>query len=737
MENILAKDDQDLLSHSKCVEKYSDILLKELILEEEYEKLKHAVKYASLLHDIGKCTTHFQSLIKSKKSDEKYKFRHNEVGWAFVSKYLLKDFKDKDFILNTIYWHHGISNQQGHYTNYEILNDIDDESINCMLEYLKLIVGEENVISEFDEDFSSEKSPLYHPNDFSKQPKLGIIRSCVCSGDRKASAYRNIEDINEEVVKSDFKLKSEITFDEKYFEGDSRFQKKKEIVDRIKGTTILKAPTAFGKTLTSILYILNKGGKSMYVTPRNTLAIATYFSVLEELKKLNSNASVQLILGGEIKDSSDDSDLYEADIIITNIDNFLAPAYKNNILEFSTLLLGTTVVFDEYHELITKSALMSAFDIIMKQRYRFTKQNTILMSATPIPIQFMWQTITSKNTVVLPNDIEHYESSHDKKFKLFVKENAPEIKPNSSSLVIQNSIKNSQEEMRNGDYKELIHSNFLDDVKKKKLIDLLEEYSEEKENNSNKPNITSTHILEAGLNMSFERVVLEVCSPHGTVQANGRNNRFGNYENPELWVVRSSDFERNALKSNNMAVNLRYDTKLRDHWFDYLKQYDEQEFTLNEFYEIYNRYMKDHSKEIERWIKSVREESKRALQNVYPIKYNKNIEGEKIRVAGSNKLRTQSKEVFYMVRHERTNEWVGPFVRAVGDFGDTFNEKGSIFHDMKKAIKKIIQERPGEFAYEKILKKRTNIDTLRKYAKFENTPYLDFSRKYSDSLGVI
>lgn len=50
--------------------------------------IKEIVRISSLLHDIGKICEDFQKLLKNIKKESKSKYRHNEVGWAFLSKYL-------------------------------------------------------------------------------------------------------------------------------------------------------------------------------------------------------------------------------------------------------------------------------------------------------------------------------------------------------------------------------------------------------------------------------------------------------------------------------------------------------------------------------------------------------------------------------------------------------------------------------------------------------------------------
>jgi hypothetical protein len=62
-----------------------------------------------------------------------------------LSKYLSDDFEHKTIITNSVHWHHGISNRVEGHTDTEILDSLDNESINNMLEYLVECVSVDNL----------------------------------------------------------------------------------------------------------------------------------------------------------------------------------------------------------------------------------------------------------------------------------------------------------------------------------------------------------------------------------------------------------------------------------------------------------------------------------------------------------------------------------------------------------------------------------------------------------------
>ena len=102
MEKILAKSDgTTLIQHSNDVSRVAVLIAKSL--GDINPELIEAVRISGLLHDIGKCTSQFQKVLKNNTGDEssgKIKFLHNEVGWAFLVNHLkvkkqIKELREK------------------------------------------------------------------------------------------------------------------------------------------------------------------------------------------------------------------------------------------------------------------------------------------------------------------------------------------------------------------------------------------------------------------------------------------------------------------------------------------------------------------------------------------------------------------------------------------------------------------------------------------------------------------
>lgn len=730
---MLAKSNGlDIKTHSEIVYETSLMILKKVVPNGLTERYKDILKYSSLLHDIGKLTINFQRFLKGEIKSPSLKYRHNEIGWAFLSRYLPYNIENRDIILNIVYWHHGISNELGRDYDNDILNDLDDISISNMKDYLESVIGYIDINENYND---SVRVPLYYIDD-NKLSLLILCRTCLVSSDRISSSFNSLEELSIDVIDRYFNINGDrIIFKSKYA-GTSRFEEQKSIVDKTGKTSLIKAPAGFGKTLLGLLWGLRNKERIIWVVPRNMVGHSVYNSVIEELCNLNISLDVQLVLSGQVyKSNVFDPNLYKSDIIITNIDNFLAPSFKNNIMDCSGLLLGCSVIFDEYHELVSDAPLMSLFIEIMRVRNRLTTSNTLLLSATPIECEKLWDGLQGNNkTIILPNKNMHYKAVHGNKYLLKVinkNDKNPIISSNSSSLVIKNTIKSSQDMYDNNLYDLLLHSDFLEDKRRNDFEYLLGNYGKKSLRSSTKGNVIGTHILQTSLDISFNHLYENVLSPQTTIQRIGRCDRFGDYNNSTITIIKDES------KSEDCIKNILYDKVLSDLWFKYLSENDGFYLTLDNFYEIYNNFSEKYSKEIFSFIINKHNESKRYIRNIYPIKYS-NLVGKKVLNAGSNKLRSVNQEIFYIVQHVNGKDWVGPFSKTIlGSFDKEFKEDSNVFGKMIKTIKKIGDSM--DFDYSDIISrsKYITIDYLRRCAKRSDMPYIVYNMVYDEELGII
>lgn len=752
---MLAKSNGlSLEMHSNIVKEYAVLLFNRIVNDYETQcRFIDVVKYASLLHDIGKLTINFQDFLGGKSKSPGLKFSHNEIGWAFLSKYLSDDFLDlesREMILNIVYWHHGINpSKLSKHTDVEILSTLDEDSINNMLNYLNEFIHLEIPIINPNPDFSdAQKPPLFYPDDKilnKRRPILNLLRSIVISADRNASDFNDVGQVTDDTINSFLNMSEIIEITNTKFDGSDRFEKQKGIVDSIEPnkTTILKAPAGFGKTLMGVMWGFKSNKKVIWVLPKNNISTSVYHSILEEFNNLNVSTSIQLILSGEIKETNDSSlGIYESNIIVTNIDNFLGPNFKNNIMDISALLFGARLIFDEYHDLISNAPYFSLFIDIMRARNIYINSDTLLLSATPTNIHQLWENsmIKSSKTNILPSDNTHFNPVHNKPYITNTHNCKVNPKPNNNTLVIKNTLKSSQDEKRINTYDLLIHSSFTESDKDYRYKKLMSQYGKRSSLSYVKPNIVGTHVLQASFDISFKHLIEDILSPESTLQRFGRVNRWGEFEIATVDIVKDTNNPNN--KGEVSIKNTIYSRNLSDMWFDYLveKLKSSETITLTDLYNIYNDYYNENGKTLFNYFNSQLNESTRSLSTIYPIKLKKEKKGGDIKTAGSNKLRSTNSEIFYIIQHENGQDWVGPFTTQLyNGFDEDFNEEPNILNRIIKTMIKLRDNNDGRFDYNDIIdnKKYITLDSIRKQAVKSNTPYIVYNAYYSDELGIV
>jgi len=750
---ILAKSKNSisLNEHSKNVSLAAETIARKILIDSN-DEITNIIRYGALLHDIGKSPSEFQKILKGKIKKSKNKFRHNEIGWAFLQKYLhIPGINEKNFnsILDMVYWHHGISNKMNEHYSDDIIKTVSEEDINTLIGVLENLVGKEFVNAQRNEDLV--KTPVYYSDtDTDLNKNHTFCRMCLVFADRIVSKLEEsniqvtVDEINKHILKETLREKK-YSIDVAPYSGpenEKRFKLQLSIAAHKEKTILIKAPGGFGKTLTGLIFSLKYSNKKLiWVCPRNTIAESIYDSIISELKILNiSDVSVELYLTGEVKNKNHNlSDDFSADIIVTNIDNLLAPTLKDS--EFGRLysIIDRDVIFDEFHELVGEAALFAAFTNMMRVRHRLTDSKTILLSATDFGnISYLWDSI-GQQTLVLPNEKEHYPAAHSKKFKLNVVENFEGVKPNTySNLVIFNSIKESQlAKSTLPNALMLFHSEFEDSDKKKRYDSLMQNFGKNSQNIDFKQNVCATHIVQAALDISFQNLYESVMSPESTCQRIPRINRWGELEfTPEVTIFKEKD-----SKSESAVRDIIYSRNLTGLWFDYIKQYDGQELTTDELYVIYNTYNSVHKKVLMEFVKQRERESLKALSEKYPYKSKSENKKTNIITAGSNQFRSIGTEVFVIARKVNSSEYTDSFsVRIYDSIDKDFNESANPRAQILGVYTLLRNNNDLRFDFNDILdnKDKITIDELRRSARKSNTPYVRFDKIYdTDEYGLI
>jgi len=732
-----------LEEHSKEV---SDKAVKELKkLPNVKEHLMVNIKVASLLHDIGKSTDSFQKHINGEKVDKKHKnkYLHQQVSWAFVDTYFdyVNYFKDneikncvgKNIIPNLIYWHHGILDNEGICAK-DVLGSIPSSDIDTMKKELGKLIDSKYIINNPKKNNNTRPDYfLFNKDRKEKTDNLNrditLIRMILVYSDRTISGA---DDIN-------LKKANKFLFEVCHFPDDKRFKEQKKIINDIKDedkTTIIKAPTGFGKTMLGLMWSEKSDKKLLWVCPRNNIAISTYYSIVKELEDSEKKVNIELRYAGKVQKSSFNGEGKEADIIITNIDYYLRP-YSNAGKDMSLMyfIIHSDVIFDEYHENVTDLPIFSLFINLMRVRNIKTDSRTLLLSATPIDISHLWTTNSNK-TKIIPNGKNHLPSIHKKEYKVNIINKIPSTISNDEILFV-NSIKESQEIAKELTDAILIHSNFIEGDKLKMFDKLLKDYGKDSKTTNRKPYI-STLILQAALDISFNNLYEIPLSPESTLQRIGRCNRWGRNKTATINIIDTC-----PTTSNGYVVDIKYNESLRKLWVDHLKLLSGSSLTLDEIYVHYNDFNITNNTEIVDYIDdSLHQSNESSSNNIYPVKHY-NTTPPSYMSANSNPLRSNGSEVFFIVQDVK-GKWVGPFTKSMYDsFDKDFNEGGTAISvgKMIKIIKNISSPTSG-YKYNYGINsnkhyKNIKIDDLRRKARLDKSPYIAINFSYDYRLGII
>jgi len=786
IEDFLAKSTGvKLITHNRNVAIVSEHIAKKLLVSPTKEEIE-TIRVTGLLHDIGKMTEDFQDLLKTKKvrRNSKNKFLHNEIGWAFLTKYFNTEHLriSSEYVNNMIYWHHGIYNKLNSTYSQTIIDSLSEEDVNLMKNILVELLGEDSLLTE-DKTREEDKSPLFYRDSVNCSEYnrfFSINRTCLISADRIVSQLEddylkenkvqliitkeNISEILNNVL--DEKINKTVSYSiTKPIEYDEeRYDNQKLISESCSDdTTIIKAPAGYGKTLVGLLWSSLNNKKTIWVVPRNEIAYSIYDSIIEELNTLNlGHVKVELFLTGTIKDRNynvrEDSDYsnengFISDIIITNIDNFEAPSVKDNIADRLFITHSANIVFDEFHEFVSDLPFFACFINLMRIRHQDTNSKTILLSATPIDISYMWD--GGSKTLMLPNNENHYSAIHDRKYKIrVVDEFIHDIK--GSELIVFNSVFEAQYHMSITKDAVLYHSYFNEEDRKNLFSYVQKEYGKNSIKNLDKKTLISTLIVQASLNISVRALYDSLMSPEASLQRIGRLGRFSvkyDYDSDltyTLFKVKNRKNETKFSGNERFVVNeIYYDDKLSELWYEEMLKYNNKELTLDEIYDIYNEHVKKNSNARKTFFSTKYRQSLSSLINVYPKKIVYKDSIEKISLtAGSNKLRSVGNEIFFIVNEYDlikgeviNNKYVGPFTANIyknieKDFDENINKIKTKLIKSMKFIDKIKDER---FDYSKILKNPNKIplEDIRGYGRKSNSPYIRFDMVYVPNYGLV
>lgn len=602
---------------------------KTTLFEHSVQTFKHAVELcnemgyndtdtaicaiASLFHDIGKCTKDFQDYIVGKK--EKAKYSHNIISAkAFLDYVEIDGLQEltlaKCVTAKIIRFHHPIPqeaiNGKDSYIGLDLETIYEDNDIKViettikeLIEYFNKNTKLGSKLRFISKDYNSREifgsSCEYYTNTSNRNSPYSIDQLfTIGSGvgrfaDILASGNGNYKDyINFSFNQSKIKLATPPTYNVKRFNEQLTFAK--SIVD-YKVSSVF-APPGYGKTMLALLWLLSGKRKGIWVCPVNQIAYSMYDNVIKELKALGLENTVRVglllanewVYGGEYGCFND--------IIVTNIDNYTRPMFRSDEKKHMAFNMSCcNVVFDEYHQYGNKlDGELQMFRICVSSRLKANNVRTILISGTPNYKLFdrkhlLDENKTFKNTFKEIN-IENSDVL-DRVFNIHYK-NGPIEK---DSLVVRNSVKNSQRQYNELKYKfddiVCVHSRFT----KKDYNEIMKDISiKHGKGGSKKQVVCSTNIFTTGVDVSFKNLFITKTYLDELIQTIGRINRWGEYNEANVYVF---DYEKLKSKSERdserKAVDTKYSNELCNDEYNFLKsRIKEGKTTLRELYEVRN-----------------------------------------------------------------------------------------------------------------------------------------------------
>ena len=396
---------------------------------------------------------------------------------------------------------------------------------------------------------------------------------------------------------------------------------RREISDRCRqeaeqqpGIYQLCVPTGSGKTLSALRFALAhaaKWGKRrlIFTSPllsileQNASVIRDYISDQSLILEHHSNAVEPEDIGDELNPAELYQDNWEASIIITTMVQFLDTCFgekMSNIRRFHSLC-DAVIVIDEIQSL--PSNLLTMFSLMMTFLSRVCGATIIFCTAT----QPNWEKLDHP-LMQMPRDIVPYEENLWSAFKrttildggTCTLEEMPArieklIEGTDSLLVICNKKNESEylyEQCR--DKYECYHlSASMCIAHRKKVLDHLR--GALRKHGGKQILCIATQVIEAGVDISFSRVVRLLAGLDNVVQAAGRCNRNGEYHKVcKVYTLCLTNEKLEKLEEIRMAKAAAWET-LRSYAGNpkrYRSDLTSRE-AIADYYEIYYREMSD------------------------------------------------------------------------------------------------------------------------------------------------
>ena len=794
MENLLlAKSEINggttLIDHSKAVTNFAKFLFDKIMdSKAEFSDTYYTIKdlrdeliACTAMHDIGKCSKSFQDFIKRERNANKTYddglekndnlITHNVIGWAYLNNYTNFGKEVKSAVLH----HHVVLDYMADLTAKQIIGKSKD-SLNVMNEFFdemavyckeafdveikrtKLDKEKSNTIVNnvfIYNDFSGDNDDLL--DDLDDNAKYILLRSIIIFADRAVSGHpsliKHFIDYDEDLMSSllnsmisNTSLPDDNVNELKNKSGEFAYNQERLktqndlLTDILKqNNSIVSASAGFGKTLVGLRWILANKKRTLWVVPRNVIANGTYQSLKSELETMQmaNKVSIALLLHSEYIEGDEN-----ADIIVTNIDNFLSPMVKNSLSHKLIQEIGGNVIFDEYHEFMSDCPLYSAFIGLLYTRTMFTNTKTLLLSATPLRFD---------KAFGMDNNITFLKAAPfngDMKVNVKVQEmeNVTDLKADwEDTFIFTNTVRQAQDiysHLNKNSDNILMHARFP----KQRRIDIESNVYKRHGKHSvvtERNTVVSTNILGVGIDASAKSSYDFAVSPEDTIQRGcGRTGRFAekgyNGEiNYTLCVLVNDSSTKNFITRT-------YNSSLNEKWIGVIKGFDGKTITKNDLYGAYYKFYEDNSKVATEMFRRFFNNSANQLKEMHPYsskkKKVKSSEDDEKLMDGLS-YRGMNSSIYVKANYKNKEELCEPIILDRKFIGKFETEEPSSLKERFKKFRSFVRNTKDDKrikAFEKMFKSPLNMednDAFRLALRKDTPLFLSYA-EYDDILGL-
>lgn len=780
-----------------------NLLLNTKRVEEELPGVREQSMYSGGFHDLYKVTEHLQRYyneeLKSNQFDDELSeedgsdpvfskgkaFPHNIGSWAFLrNSTSLGETNRNDCVHSGVLYHHVVDGEISRlYGNCStIVNSMSDEDFNRMCEAFKFVcdyiqktysiseingkkvelmendskVEEESIYPLMKKYTSGRTGPSIH-SELDKFARHFIVRSLTVFADRLVSSMNNnTEDfasnnrkLIDEVIYSLTNMTSRFNFITPDFlesvgydreRVDKQFEYVRELMSC--KNSILSANAGLGKTLIGLIYSIMLGKKTIWVVPTNAPAYSTWLSINKELRVMGMEGKVTTALyysGDYVSGNAD------ADILVTNIDTFLGYMIKNNVASKLATLFASTIIFDEFHELINNNKPMfAAFIGTAYTLMRYTKANVLCMSATAHRLdEHFWNTKGEDDFIkFVKADI--YGKNIPIRFNLRTYSNGIGSLAISArdSIVIAETKRDAIEfgvKNEDMDYYYL-HANFPDTWRDEKLNYVLDTYGK-KSTIQSRSELVGTSMLGYALDITTTNMYDFTTSPDTTIQrGGGRVARFG-IEGDEIPAYTLCVDES---KRHHKLIEDTYNWGLWKEWCECMKEYSGQIITRGKLYEIYDKFIEERKEKYSKMFYDKFNKSSESLTNMKPYRVMKHMDEEKKSLPAGKLTYRGNNTSMYVVAATDSGGYSEPIIVDSKVIHDKDNEHN--YHTRKAQYKYFVEMIGkdklrawyGIEAPEKRTKSKQDFDTAKlDVARHRETPLLLVNARFSPKIGLI